>query len=189
MIKVAPLQRGNKLIEYLSSTVWQFDSSCSADYEINFSTLILFLSLKFHSAKPEYIHKRLAKLKQAKLRVLMVLIDTPSFNTTLQELFRTIPITIILCKTYEECSKYIKGFDLCSKRGSEVLKKRESTVDAFLQSFSKINKTDSITLQRKYRTLKDLFDANEKDLSNVIGIGKIKAQQLKSYLFKSFKRS
>ncbi|ELA42834.1 DNA repair protein rad10 [Vittaforma corneae ATCC 50505] len=188
MIKIALLQRGNKLIEYLNAASWHFDASCSADYEINFSTLILFLSLKFHSAKPEYIYKRIAKLKEAKLRILLILIDAPNFNTSLQELFRTVPIIIVLCRTYEECSKYIKGFDLCSKRGVEILRNKDSTVDTFLQTFNKVNKTDAATLKRKFSTLLELFNAGEKDLANAVGIGKVKAQQLKKYLDRSFKR-
>lgn len=188
MIKIALQQRGNKLIEYLTASSWHFDAACSADYEINYSILVLFLSLKFHSAKPEYVHRRISKLKKAKLRVLLVLIDTPNFNTSLRELFRTISITIVLCRTYEECSRYIKGFDICLKRGLEVLRNKESTANTFLQTLYKVNKTDSAELQKKFSTLQDLFKSAEKDLEAISGIGKIKAQQLKAYLFKPFKR-
>lgn len=187
MIKIAMAQRGNKVIEYLGSTTWHYDASCSADYEINFSTLVLFLSLKFHAAKPEYIHRRIAKLKEARVRVLLVIIDTPNYNTTLQELFRTIQITIVLCRTYEECAKYIRGFEICTKRGSEVLRRKESTVEAFLKTFGKINKTDAVSLQGQFTTLREMFRAGEAELSAVQGIGKTKAQQLKSHLNKPFK--
>lgn len=187
MIKIAMLQRGNKLIDYLGSSTWHYDASCSADYEINFSTLVLFLSLKFHAAKPEYIHRRVGKLKDAKLRVLLVLIDTPNFNTVLQELFRSVPITIILCRTYDECAKYIKGFDLCSKRGLEVLRNKESTTDTFLQTFGKINKTDSGVLQARFGSLLELLKADERELSGIAGIGKLKAQQFRTHAHKPFK--
>lgn len=188
MIKVAMLQRGNKLLEYLSTLSWGFDASCSADYEINFSTLALFLSLKFHSAKPEYIQKRLSKLRPAKLRVLIVLIDTPSYNTTLQELFRTISIPIVLCKSYEECAKYIKGFDICSKRSSDVLRRKDSTLENFLEAFPKINKTDAANLQKAYFSLQDLFKSQENKLSNVFGFGKAKSQTFFEILKTPFKK-
>lgn len=184
MIKVSTLQRGNNLLEYLGVSSWHYDGSCSADYEINFSTLVLFLSLKFHSAKPEYIHRRIAKLKEARLRVLIVLIDTPNYSTVMRELFRTIPIIVIPCKTYEECSRYIKGFDICTKRGSEVLRKKDSGVDTFLNSIPKVNKTDSTTLQKTFDSLLDVFKASEHDLENIVGIGKIKAK----LIFQSFRK-
>lgn len=188
MIKVSLLQRGNKLLEYLSSTTWHYDSSCSADYEINFSTLVLFLSLKFHSAKPEYIYKRIAKLKDAKLKILMVLIDTPNYNTTLQVLFRKVPITIVTCKNYDECAKYMKGFDFSTKRGTEVLRRKESGIDNFLQAFPRINKSDSVNIQRSFHTILDFIKADEKEISNIVGIGKNKAQQVQNYLKKPFKK-
>jgi len=189
MIKVAMAQRGNKLIEYLGATTWHYDAACSADYEINFSTLVLFLSLKFHAAKPEYIHRRIAKLKDARARVLLVLIDTPSFNVILQELFRTIPVTVVLCRTYEECAKYIRGFEICTKRTADVLRRKESTVDTFLQTLGKINKTDSVSLQGHFGSLREMFRAGEAELSRVPGIGRTKAEQLKSHLNKPFKKT
>lgn len=187
MIKVAAIQRGNKLIEYLGTTPWHYDASCSADYEINLSTYILFLSLKFHNAKPEYIHRRIAKLKDARIQVLIVLIDTPNFNTTLQELFRTVSITIVLCRTYEECAKYIRGFEICSKRSSDVLRRKESTINVFLQTLGKVNKTDSVNLQSHFSTLREILMASERELSSVQGIGRTKAEQLKNHLNKPFK--
>lgn len=189
MIKVALHQRGNKLLEYLSSLSWSFDSSCNADYEINFTTIVLFLSLKFHSAKPEYIIRRISRLKQSKLRVLIILLDTPNYNSTLQELFKTITIPIILCKSYEECAKYIKGFDISSKRSSGVLRRKESTVESFLESFPKVNKTDAATLQKSFSSLQDLFNTSEQKLSNVFGFSKIKSQNFIEILKKPFRKN
>lgn len=188
MIKVALLQRGNKLLEYLSTLSWSFDSSCNADYEINFTTLVLFLSLRFHSAKPEYIYKRIFKLKQSKLKVLLVLLDTPNYNATLQELFKSIPIPIIPCKSYEECAKYVKGFDISSKRSSGVLRRKDSTLENFLEAFPKLNKTDAITLQKAFPSLQDLFNSSEQRLSNVFGFSKIKSQSFLEMLKKPFRK-
>ncbi|KAM0681550.1 ssDNA endonuclease and repair protein rad10 [Glugoides intestinalis] len=184
MIKVSLLQRGNKLLDYLSSTSWHYDTFCIADYEINFSTSVLFLSLKFHSAKPEYIYNRISKLKAVQLKVLVILIDTPNFNTILQELFQSVKVTIVLCKSYEECAKYIKGFDLCSRRGSEILRRKEGSIDAFIQALPKTNKSDVSNIKKCFNTLQDLFNTNEQELENIDGIGKIKAL----LLIKSFKK-
>lgn len=188
MIKVSLLQRGNKLLEFLKTASWSYDSACNADYEINFSTLVLFLSLKFHSAKPEYIQKRIFKLKQAKLRVLIVLIDTPNYNSTLQELLDSVPLTVILCRTYEECSKYIRGLDICTKRSSDILRRKESNTDTFLESFPKINKNDVVNLKSAFNNIHQLFRTTEKDLSNVFGFSKVKAKSFLEIAKKPFKK-
>lgn len=189
MIKVSLLQKGNKLLDLLNTASWHYDASVSADYEVNYSTHILFLSLKFHASKPEYIHKRVNKLRPAKLRILLVMLDTPNYNTILEELFRTVPLTIVLCKNYDECARYLKGFDMCSKRGSEVLRKKTPTTSSFLEAFPKISKSNSAALQGSFGSIQELFSSSERDISNVLGMGKSKAQSFVEYLQKPFKRS
>lgn len=187
MIKVSNLQRGNKLLEFLSAAAWHYDGSLTSDYEIGQFIRILFLSLKFHAAKPEYIHKRIKKMKESKLQILLILVDTPNYNTILEELFRTINIKIILCKNYDECSRYLKGFDICSRRTSDILRKKESTLDNFIESFPKINKNNSVILQSAFTNLQDMFGTDENDLSRLFGMSKEKATLFHSYLNKSFK--
>lgn len=188
MIKVSLLQRGNKLLELLSTASWHYDASVSADYEINFSTHILFLSLKFHASKPEYIHKRVNRLKPAKLRILLVLLDTPNYNTTLKELFRTVSLGIVLCKNYDECARYLRGFDICSRRSSEVLRRKAPTVNSFLEAFPKISKSNSTALQDSFGSIQELFCSSERDLADVPGMGKGKAQSFVEYLKKPFRQ-
>lgn len=187
MIKVSHLQRGNKLLDFLSTASWHYDSSTSADYEINFSTHVLFLSLKFHASKPEYIHKRVRRLRPAKLRILLVLLDTPSYNTVLEELFRTVHLTIVLCRSYDECARYLRGFDICSKRGSEVLRRKSPTIDHFLEAFPKITKSNSVALQGSFRNIQELFNCTEEGLSGVFGMGRSRAQSFIEHLRKPFK--
>lgn len=187
MIKVSNLQRGNKILDLLSNSTWSFDSNITSDYEIGNFTSILFLSLKFHVSKPEYIYKRIGRMRKTKLQVLIILLDVANFNTVLEEIFRTIRITIILCKNYDECCRYLKGFDLCSKRTSEVLRKKESSVDNFLEAFPKVNKSNSESIQSAFTNIQDFMRCDEKNLSNLFGIGKEKAKTLKTYFNKPFK--
>jgi DNA excision repair protein ERCC-1 len=187
MIKVNQSQRGNNLLQYLVTATWHYDSMVCADYEINSSIAIAFLSLKFHACRPEYIYKRLNKLKNAKLEVLMVLLDVPSYNNSLQELYRMVPIPIVACKSYEECARYIKAFESNSKKSTDILRKKESTADTFIESFPKINKSNVVNIKQCFSSIQDLFNSNERNLANLHGMGKTKADLFIKYLNMPFK--
>lgn len=75
-ISVHPKQRGNPLLKSITNVPWEFDEIVP-DYVVGISSCILFLSLKYHSLNPDYIHNRLKLLgKHFELRVLLVQVDT-----------------------------------------------------------------------------------------------------------------
>lgn len=187
MIKVSPLQNGNNVLSYLSQTSWHYDNAVTADYEINNTTAVLFLSLRFHSCKPEYIHKRINKLKPYKLRVLLVHVDVPNYNKTLRELFNTVPLTMVLAFTTEECSRYIQGFNLSGTRSIKAIRRKENDHSTFLRSFPKVNKSDVIQVFERYETLESFFEKSEGEIEVTQGFGKIKAQTITRYLDMEFK--
>ena len=178
MIKIATVQRGNPVLGFLVNTKWQYSSNTTADYEINNKTAVLFLSLKFHACKPEYIFKRLNRLKEFRVTIVMIYIDVLNFELTLRELFSMLPYIIITCKSYEECARYLRGLDIASARPVEVLRCKETSIDQFLISIPKINKTDVINLRKSYHTLQDLFRSPEHVLSRASGIGPTKAHSI-----------
>uniref|UniRef100_A0A1B6C8P4 ERCC1-like central domain-containing protein n=1 Tax=Clastoptera arizonana TaxID=38151 RepID=A0A1B6C8P4_9HEMI len=72
-ILVNPKQKGNPLLTYISNVPWEFDDSIIPDYVMGRTTCALFLSLRFHNLKPEYINERLRDLGRLyDLRVLVV---------------------------------------------------------------------------------------------------------------------
>lgn len=188
MIRVSNTQRGNGLLNHLGVYSWSYVSGTITDYEINYSVSVLFLSLKFHIFKPEYIYKKINKLQESKLKVLLVLIDVPNYNLSLQELFSTIPIVIILCKSFQECAYYIKGFDKATIRSIEGLRRRSSGVDIFLEAIPKLNKTDCTNLKNSFGSLREIFKADEQKLSKIPGMGQIKAKSLLKYFKIPFKK-
>lgn len=181
MIKVSRVQQGNPLLSYLNNTLWHYDSNTSADYEINGSTAILFLSLKFHACKPEYIYKRINKIKEFRLKIVLVLIDVPNYNISLRELFNMIPFAIITCRSYEECSRYLRGFDLASMRSAEALRRRETSVEQVLLSIPRVNKTDVSNIRKTCKTVQEVIHTPTIVLSRIPGIGPIKAQLIAEY--------
>lgn len=61
----------------ITNIPWEFDDSIIPDYVVGTTACILFLSLRYHSLNPDYIHNRLKLLgKRFELRVLLVQVDT-----------------------------------------------------------------------------------------------------------------
>lgn len=90
-ISVHPKQRGNPILKSITNVPWEFDDIIP-DYIVGPTTCVLFLSLKYHSLNPDYIHNRLKALgKRFELRVLLVQVDTKVCDSTL---FSDILITV-----------------------------------------------------------------------------------------------
>lgn len=69
-------QRGNPLLKAVTNVSWEYGET-DADYEMGTNMCALFLSLRYHSLNPDYIHNRLKKLgNKYELRVLLVLVIT-----------------------------------------------------------------------------------------------------------------
>lgn len=185
MIKISQKQRGNPLLNYLSVNSWCYDNNISADYEINNSARVLFLSLKFHACKPEYIYTRMGSIKSG---YLILLIDSPNFNLALRKLYETINnrLRILLCGSYEECAKYIKGFELATRSSFAGLRKRKAGHEAFLEAFPKIDKSNILAIKDNYETIQSLFLGVD-ELEKIPGFGSIKAESIKMYMNMPFK--
>ncbi|KAK6090609.1 hypothetical protein P3W45_000332 [Vairimorpha bombi] len=188
MIKINTKQTGNSVISYLTYSSFVYEELLTTDYEINDTTSVLFLSLRFHCVKPEYIFKRINKLKPYMLSILLIYVDTTNYSTTLLELYDKISdLTIILGFTNEECARYLKGIDINHNRSINIIRKKEVNFETFLETFPKINSTDSARILQNYNTLKDFFNNLNSDVKNIKGIGEIKAKLLKEYYEKEFK--
>ncbi|KAI4291251.1 DNA excision repair protein ERCC-1 [Pancytospora philotis] len=188
MIQVSEVQRGNGVLSYLNAACWYYDADTSADYVINHSSSVLFLSLKFHACRPEYIYKRINRLKKTALNVLMVLVDVPNCMLALRELYRTVPLTIVACRSNEECSLYLRGLDMAKRRTSMAIRKKTPGYAGFVESFPSINKTDSAAIRAAYPGIADLLRADLGSLSSIKGIGSTKASGIIEYLKMPFKK-
>ncbi|VDK40787.1 unnamed protein product [Taenia asiatica] len=72
---VSQRQRGNPLLELIRHVTWEY-AAIEPDYVFGPSQCAFFLSLRYHNLNPEYIFKRLQKLKSTfQLIVLIVLVD------------------------------------------------------------------------------------------------------------------
>ena len=75
-ILVHPSQRLNPLLKSINNVPLEFDDSIVPDYVVGKTACVLFLSIRYHQLKPDYIQERLKKLgKMFELRILLVHVD------------------------------------------------------------------------------------------------------------------
>lgn len=187
MIKVNRVQEGNGLLKCLNRTSWVYNSEISCDYEINESVSVLFLSLKYHASKPEYIFKRIRKNKEYKVNVVLIQLDVPNFNFTLQELYRDIPYIMVLSRNNEESANYIRSLDLANVKSINTIRNKEAGVDNFLGEIPVTNITDVTIVKSSFKNLKELIDVDQNTLEKLPGFGKKKARSVLEYFYKDFK--
>lgn len=189
MIKINTLQKGNNLINHLIYSTYVFEDRLSTDYEINDSISVLFLSLRFHCCKPEYIYKRINKLKPYKLSILLLLVDSDNYNNTLLEILERIDMTLVVAFSNEECARYLRGFDINASRSINLIRKKDFDHETFLTSFRKLNKNNVESIMNTYHTLKEAFEDLDKNMKYIGGFGETKANILKKYYEMDFKAS
>ncbi|KAH9411454.1 DNA repair protein Ercc1 (rad10/Swi10) [Ordospora pajunii] len=182
MIKVSPVQKGNALLEYLSNASWHYDNAITPDYEVNSSVGILFLSLRFHVCKPEYIQKRVRAMRPYKVRALLVYVDIPNYGPIIRELFDSVPLTMVLGFSIEECSRYVRGFEMAGGRSVDAIRRGQNDTEGFLQRIPKINKTDAQQIACKCGTLLGFISKTPGEMEEIAGIGKLKAEEISRFL-------
>ena len=76
-ILVSRRQEGNPVLRHVRNVRWAYADDIVPDYVLGASTAALFLSLRYHLLRPDYIHARLKELGRAyRLRVVLVCVDS-----------------------------------------------------------------------------------------------------------------
>lgn len=89
-VLVSRRQEGNPMLRALRNVRWQF-GDIVPDYLAGQHTAILFLSLRFHLLKPDYIYGRIKALQRAyRSRILLCHVDTEDAVAPLQEVRRRV---------------------------------------------------------------------------------------------------
>lgn len=188
MIRVNSKQKGNNVLNYIKKSIWHFEESLNTDYEVNGSINMVFLSIRFHVCKPEYIHKKIKKIgKKYQNNILLIYIDTKNYEAIASEIFTISDLYNYTCLfgfSDEECSTIISAFDT-KNTNFEILRKKESDpLLKFLSSFPRVNTTDVESLKANLGSLKDITTIK---IKNVAGMGETKADLIHEYLNKKFK--
>ncbi|KAF5273503.1 hypothetical protein FQA39_LY07520 [Lamprigera yunnana] len=193
-ILVNPKQRGNPILKSIRNVPWEFDEIVP-DYQMGRTTCALFLSLRYHNLHPDYIHERLKLLgKSYELRVLLVQVDVKDPHHLLKNLTRICilaDMTLILAWSAEEAGQILETYKVYEhKPANAIMEKAESSpylhLIQLVSSIRLINKTDAMTLLERFKTLKGIIKATEKQLSECPGIGAKKAHKLYTALHEQF---
>ncbi|KAL1456553.1 hypothetical protein WDU94_001274 [Cyamophila willieti] len=108
-ILVNPRQKGNPLLKHIGKVPWEYDDKIVPDYVMGRTTCALFLSIKYHGLKPDYIADRIKALgKLYELRVLLVLVDSKDPHHSLKYLTRVCllcDLTLMLAWSPEEAGQ------------------------------------------------------------------------------------
>ncbi|KAF5903105.1 DNA excision repair protein ERCC-1, partial [Clarias magur] len=178
-IIVSPRQRGNPILKFVRSVPWEF-GEIVPDYILGRTTCALFLSVRYHSLNPNYIHERLKHLGQAfTLRVLLVQVDVKDPHHALKELARICIMadcTLILTWSPEEAGRYLETYKSYEKKPADLLKEQVekdylSKVTDCLTTVKSINKTDAITLLSTFSSLGGIISASKEELELCPGLG------------------
>lgn len=194
VLYVSTKQRGNGILKHIRNVPFAF-SRMVPDYVMNTSRCALFLSCKYHSLYPNYIHRRIAELKtDFVLRILLVLVDVEDNENTLLFLNKLAVVnnmTLILAWSEEEAARYLETYKAFDGKDASSIQRREQTnfvdqVADVLTAAKGINKTDSATLLSQFSSLKAVIAATEDELSLVSGMGPVKIRRLHDTFHKPF---
>lgn len=190
------VQKKNPLVKHIRNVPWEL-GEIVPDFELGRTTCALFLSVKYHSLHPDYIHTRLKELgKQYVLRILLLLVDTTECQKVLHDLTKIsilADLTLILAWSNEEAARYLETYKAYENKPPDLLMERVES-DFFsratdsLTTVKKVNKTDVGTLLTTFKTMDKLVAATEADLSLCIDVGARKAKRLHDLFHEPFKR-
>lgn len=212
-VQVANSQKGNPLLESPSMklTPWAYNSQILLDYYINATLQVLFLSLKYHKLRPEYVWRRIEKMKGGSLmveerqendellRVLLVVVDIDSPQDAIRSLLSICikhDLSIVVAWLFEEAGNYIAYFKQNEMARSKIdssiqgLKKEDynSTIVSSLTTVRAVNKTDVANLLANCKSFKSIVKmATELDgLSHIQGLGERKLMNLRAAFAEPF---
>uniref|UniRef100_A0A2S2N6H8 DNA excision repair protein ERCC-1 n=1 Tax=Schizaphis graminum TaxID=13262 RepID=A0A2S2N6H8_SCHGA len=188
-------QRGNPLLKSIVNVPWEYSDNILPDYVMGRTTCALFLSMRYHMLKPDYIYNRVKSLgKLYELRVLLLQIDVKEPHTALKQLTRmclVAELTLMLAWSSEEAGKLIETYKIFENKPPDlIMEKAEaddySRVANALTTIRAVNKTDAALLLSTFGSLENICNASQTALALCPGFAQHKATQLYNTLHKPF---
>lgn len=197
-ILVSSRQKGNPILKFVRNVPWEFTDSIVPDYVIGQNACALYLSLKYHTLNPNYIHERLKLLGNASynLRILLVQVDVQEPHHVLKQLMRICilaELTLMLAWSPEEAGKILETYKMFESKPPDMIMEKSNPdphskmVDT-LTTVKSVNKTDAVTLLTTFGSLEKIVKASVEDLTLCPGFGPQKAQRLNKVLNMPFKK-
>lgn len=193
VLSISTKQRGNGVLNFIRNVPTKYEKIVP-DFIMNPTSCALFLSCKYHSLHPPYIHRRIAELKtDFKLRVLLVLVDVDDNMATLLFLNKLAvqkDMTLMLAWSEEEAARYLESYKALENNDASIIQRKEKDnfVDQAAEFLSApgVNKTDSASLLTHFTSIKAIAASSMLDLGLVNGLGPVKVKRLHDALHKPF---
>merc|ERR1719400_2393938 len=196
-IQVSSRQRGNPILKSIRSVPWEFQDGMLPDYVIGPKICAFYLSVRYHTLNPNYIHERLKQMNNTsyELRLLLVQVDVKEPHHALRQLMRIAilaELTIMLAWSHEEAGRILETYKQFEGKPPDLIMEKSNPdphsklVDS-LTSVKSVNKTDATTLLSVFGTFEGICKASMEELTLVPGFGPQKAQRLHKALNESFK--
>eukprot|EP00892_Ulva_mutabilis_P011916 jgi/Ulvmu1/9097/UM005_0192.1 len=149
-------------------------------------TAAVFLSLKFHRLRPQYMTERVKALNRAFRTFLLCHCDVEDPINPLAEVAQAaidLNVTLLVAFSDLEAARYLELLKAFENKAADGLKPQLETdyvarVAKVLTRVRAVNKTDATVMGSKFRTLAGVFQASEEDLSSVPGLGPAKVKRL-----------
>ncbi len=197
VLLVSTRQRGNSVLRLIRNVPFTY-AKIVPDYIFGPNRCALFLSFKYHNLNPNYIHKRIAELKNNfDLRVLLCLVDVDDNAAILLHLNKTCVVhnlSLTLAWSEQEAARYLETFKAFEgKDASSIQKKKDITyseqVTDVLGCVRSVNKTDASQLLSQFGNFKSLATTSIEELQSCPGIGEKKVRRLYDAFTKPFSTS
>jgi len=194
VLHVSKRQQGNPVLRHIRNVPIQI-SKIIPDYIMGPNRCAFFLSLRYHSLHPDYIHRRIAEVgHDFQLRVLLVRVDVDDNAEAIlviNKLAVLNDLTLILAWSDQEAARYLETFKVYESKDASSIQKREKEtfVDQASEVFGAIrsvNKTDVSQLLAQFSTIRGLIVANMDELSLVPGVGEKKMRRIYETFHKPF---
>lgn len=165
-IIVSRTQRGNPVLEHVRDVRLIEEKGLRVDYVTSQTTGVLFLSMKYHNVRPDYIFQRLSKLGNAySLRLLLVKKDETNVLTTIKELTSICldnNLTMIVVSSDEEAAAYLS--ELWKRSGTRGTTIQGRVKDDYkeqlhhvLTRIPTVNKSDVAQLSANFGSLRNIL--------------------------------
>ncbi|OQR99685.1 DNA excision repair protein ERCC-1 [Achlya hypogyna] len=186
VVHIHPSQSGNPLVKLLHNVIPEVNPDITSDYMMGEACVACFLSVRYHMLHPTYLKSKLARVKPARVQVVLCHVDVPDNESALKEINRDAlngGFTLLLAWSWKEAARYIETLKNYENRPATLIKEKvdndyTAQLNDVLTSVRSINKTDVVTLSTNFGSVQRLMCATEDELALCPGVGGKKVQQL-----------
>ncbi|KAH8739373.1 excision repair cross-complementing rodent repair deficiency [Cryptosporidium ryanae] len=180
-------QKGNAVLNYIKNVSYEF-GNIVPDFLVGKYDAVIFISLKYHKLHKNYLEKRIMSLqKNYRVRIVLCLVDISLSGvieaaiTEITDICINTNMTLMLTWSNREAAHVLESLKSYENASGDMIRGSLSsdifsrTKDA-LSSLPRINRNDSTNLLNKFGSISKIAFASEGELSNLSGIGRIKAK-------------